>query len=110
MAAIELTINGKARSVDADPNTPLLWVLRDSLHLTAQVDGRLEERWDADRSALRLCCGSVARRRGGLWLRLPAAWRLADPARGLEPWSGGVRIPIESPSPWSLALAFCPAE
>ncbi len=34
MAAIELTINGKARSVDADPNTPLLWVLRDSLHLT----------------------------------------------------------------------------
>jgi len=82
----------------------------DSLHLTAQVDGRLEERWDADRSALRLCCGSVARRRGGLWLRLPAAWRLADPARGLEPWSGGVRIPIESPSPWSLALAFCPAE
>lgn len=29
----ELTVNGKARSVDADADTPLLWVLRDDLNL-----------------------------------------------------------------------------
>jgi isoquinoline 1-oxidoreductase alpha subunit len=30
---LELTINGQARRVDADPDTPLLWVLRDHLDL-----------------------------------------------------------------------------
>ena len=29
-----LTINGSARHVDVDPDTPLLWVLRDTLGLT----------------------------------------------------------------------------
>jgi isoquinoline 1-oxidoreductase alpha subunit len=29
----ELTVNGKARSVDADADTPLLWVLREDLNL-----------------------------------------------------------------------------
>ena len=29
-----LTINGSARQVDVDPDTPLLWVLRDTLGLT----------------------------------------------------------------------------
>jgi isoquinoline 1-oxidoreductase alpha subunit len=29
-----LTINGRAQRVDVDPNTPLLWVLRDTLGLT----------------------------------------------------------------------------
>jgi aerobic-type carbon monoxide dehydrogenase small subunit (CoxS/CutS family) len=28
---ISLTVNGKARQVDVDPNTPILWVLRDTL-------------------------------------------------------------------------------
>ena len=28
---ISLNVNGKAHSVDADPSTPLLWVIRDSL-------------------------------------------------------------------------------
>lgn len=36
---ITLTINGKAAEVDADPNTPLLWVLRDHLHLTGTKYG-----------------------------------------------------------------------
>ena len=36
---INLTINGKAAEVDADPNTPLLWVLRDHLHLTGTKYG-----------------------------------------------------------------------
>ena len=30
-----LTVNGKKRQVDADPDTPLLWVLRDSLGITS---------------------------------------------------------------------------
>ncbi len=34
-----LNINGKPVKVDADPNTPLLWVLRDHLHLTGTKYG-----------------------------------------------------------------------
>jgi len=52
---IELTVNGRARSVDTEPDTPLLWVLREELGLpgtkfgcgralcgacTVHVDGR----------------------------------------------------------------------
>jgi isoquinoline 1-oxidoreductase alpha subunit len=37
MASIE--INGKAREVNADPNTPLLWVIRDSLGMTGTKFG-----------------------------------------------------------------------
>ncbi len=33
MASYTLNINGKTQSVDADPNMPLLWVLRDKLGL-----------------------------------------------------------------------------
>ncbi|GBG15760.1 isoquinoline 1-oxidoreductase subunit alpha [Novimethylophilus kurashikiensis] len=36
---ISLTINGKSTKVDADPNTPLLWVLRDHLQLTGTKFG-----------------------------------------------------------------------
>jgi isoquinoline 1-oxidoreductase subunit alpha len=36
---IRLTINGETRRVDADPSTPLLWVLRDSLGLTGTKFG-----------------------------------------------------------------------
>jgi aerobic-type carbon monoxide dehydrogenase small subunit (CoxS/CutS family) len=32
--AFTLTVNGKTHSVDADPETPLLWVLREKLRLT----------------------------------------------------------------------------
>ena len=34
MAAFTLNVNGKSVTVDVDPGTPLLWVLRDSLGLT----------------------------------------------------------------------------
>ncbi len=37
--AIELTINGKAARVDVAPDTPLLWVLRDTLELTGTKYG-----------------------------------------------------------------------
>jgi len=36
---IALSINGKNVNVDADPDTPLLWVLRDKLHLTGTKFG-----------------------------------------------------------------------
>jgi len=36
---IELTINGETRSVDAEPRTPLLWVIRDGLGLTGTKFG-----------------------------------------------------------------------
>ena len=36
---IELNINGTARSVDADPSTPLLWALRDTLKMTGTKFG-----------------------------------------------------------------------
>ncbi len=34
-----LTINGKTRQVNADPSTPLLWVIRDSLGMTGTKFG-----------------------------------------------------------------------
>ena len=36
---ITLTVNGKVRSVDTEPDTPLLWVLRDELDLTGTKFG-----------------------------------------------------------------------
>lgn len=39
MATINLTVNGKARSVEADADTPLLWVLRDQLQLVGTKYG-----------------------------------------------------------------------
>jgi len=37
--AIKITINGKTREVDVDPDTPLLWALRDTLGLTGTKFG-----------------------------------------------------------------------
>jgi len=37
--AIELTVNGERRTVDVDPATPLLWVLRETLALTGTKYG-----------------------------------------------------------------------
>src|SRR6478736_6200182 len=37
--AFDLTINGSVHSVDADPQTPLLWVIRDHLGLTGTKFG-----------------------------------------------------------------------
>ena len=35
----KLNINGKTRSVEAEPGTPLLWVIRDELNLTGTKFG-----------------------------------------------------------------------
>jgi len=39
MPPFTLTINGRKRRVDADPEMPLLWVLRDLLHMTGTKYG-----------------------------------------------------------------------
>ncbi|MCX2740119.1 (2Fe-2S)-binding protein [Pontibacter anaerobius] len=39
MAKINLEINGEKRVVDVDPNTPVLWVLRDHLNLVGTKYG-----------------------------------------------------------------------
>ena len=39
MAGIEFTVNGERRRFDGNPNTPLLWVLRDHLGLTGTKFG-----------------------------------------------------------------------
>ena len=38
-AVISLSVNGQARQVDVEPDTPLLWVLRDHLDLTGTKYG-----------------------------------------------------------------------
>jgi aerobic-type carbon monoxide dehydrogenase small subunit (CoxS/CutS family) len=37
--AVSFEVNGQKRSVDVDPQTPLLWVLRDNLNLTGTKYG-----------------------------------------------------------------------
>ena len=37
--AVTLTLNGETRTVDAEPGTPLLWVLRDDIKLTGTKFG-----------------------------------------------------------------------
>jgi isoquinoline 1-oxidoreductase alpha subunit len=39
MTTVDFKVNGAAHSVDADPSTPLLWVLRDHLGLTGTKYG-----------------------------------------------------------------------
>ncbi len=39
MATYQLNVNGENREVEAVPNTPLLWVLRDNLNLTGTKYG-----------------------------------------------------------------------
>lgn len=39
MAAITFTLNGQSRTVEAEPQMPLLWVLRDILNLTGTKYG-----------------------------------------------------------------------
>ena len=39
MAKINLNVNGSTRQVDVDPNTPVLWVLRDHLDLVGTKYG-----------------------------------------------------------------------
>ena len=60
-----LTVNGRAQTVDAEPETPLLWVLRDTLNLTGTKYGCGEGVCGActvheDGRALRACLLTIA--------------------------------------------------
>src|SRR5688500_14867314 len=39
MRALSLTVNGRARTLEIDPDTPLLWAIRDTLGLTGTKFG-----------------------------------------------------------------------
>jgi isoquinoline 1-oxidoreductase alpha subunit len=66
---IKLTVNGAARTVDVDPQMPLLWVLRDVLGLTGTKFGCGEAHCGAcvvhiDGDAVRACVTPVRRAEG----------------------------------------------
>jgi isoquinoline 1-oxidoreductase subunit alpha len=71
VAKLTLTVNGRARTVNVDPDTPLLWVLRDELSLTGTKYGCGEGQCGActvhvDGAAIRSCVtpvSSVARQK-----------------------------------------------
>jgi aerobic-type carbon monoxide dehydrogenase small subunit (CoxS/CutS family) len=66
---IQLKVNGKTRSVDVSPDTPLLWVLRETLGLTGTKFGCGMALCGActvhlDGEAIRSCVTPVARAEG----------------------------------------------
>ena len=66
---INLKVNGKDYNVDADPSTPILWVLRDSLELTGTKFGCGMAQCGActvhlNGDAIRSCITPVARAAG----------------------------------------------
>ncbi|MBI5442824.1 MAG: (2Fe-2S)-binding protein [Deltaproteobacteria bacterium] len=66
---VALTVNGTAHSVDVDPDTPLLWVLRDTLGLTGTKYGCGESQCGActvhlDGEAIRSCVTPVSEAAG----------------------------------------------
>jgi isoquinoline 1-oxidoreductase subunit alpha len=90
--AINLVVNGKAVTVEAEADTPLLWVIRDELHLTGAKYGCGVAQCGActvhiDGQAVRSCVTPAAAVQGkkittieGLGGEHPvqAAWREAD--------------------------------
>ena len=65
MAKLSLNVNGQSRDVDVDPDTPLLWVLRDSIGLTGTKYGCGVAQCGActvhlDGTAVRSCATPVA--------------------------------------------------
>jgi len=69
MSTITLTVNGKERAIDADPATPLLWVLRETLGLTGTKYGCGIAQCGActvilDGDAVRSCVTPIARAAG----------------------------------------------
>jgi len=66
---ITFNLNGKTTKVDVDPSTPLLWVLRDHLHLTGTKYGCGISQCGActvhlDGKAIRSCVTPVSTARG----------------------------------------------
>jgi isoquinoline 1-oxidoreductase alpha subunit len=69
MASTQLVVNGQRRTTDTDPSTPLLWVLREELGLTAAKYGCGIAQCGActvhlDGEAVRACVTPLARAAG----------------------------------------------
>src|SRR5262249_34882018 len=77
---MELRVNGQQRQVDADPETPLLWVLRDELGLTGTKYGCGLEQCGA---CAVLCDGGA-----GVWCRPPAETFVGCELRTIEGIAG----------------------
>jgi isoquinoline 1-oxidoreductase alpha subunit len=65
MSTYTLTVNGQLHTVHAEPDTPLLWIIRDALHLTGTKYGCGEGVCGActvheDGAAIRSCLLTVA--------------------------------------------------
>ena len=78
--ALSLTINGKPVSVDAEENTPLLWVLRDTVGLTGTKFGCGMQLCGActvhlDGKPVRSCGTPVS---AAVGKKVQAAWRELD--------------------------------
>ena len=86
-----LNVNGKSINVEVEPDTPLLWVLREQLGLTGTKYGCGVAQCGActvhiDGTPMRSCVrpvGTVARDREDRHHRRPRAERLAPGAEGL---------------------------
>ena len=86
---ITLTINGKTQQVDVDPNTPLLWVIREQVGLTGTKYGCGVAQCGActvhiDGAAVRSCSMPVERGRRQARSPPSKASRGRDPAQGAE--------------------------
>jgi aerobic-type carbon monoxide dehydrogenase small subunit (CoxS/CutS family) len=77
MPSFTLTVNGRARTVSADADTPLLWILRDNLGLTGTKYGCGEGVCGActvheDGAPLRSCLLTVAEAAGRTFVTIEA--------------------------------------
>jgi len=86
MARISLKVNGKSRAVEVDPNTPLLYVLRDDLGLNGPKFGCGLSQCGActvimEGSAVRSCSIAVADVRGRAVTTLEGLGNVAHPHR-----------------------------
>jgi aerobic-type carbon monoxide dehydrogenase small subunit (CoxS/CutS family) len=50
MATYTLTVNGQRRTVEADPDMPLLWVVRDLLRLSPDGRHPVQQAWLAEQA------------------------------------------------------------
>jgi isoquinoline 1-oxidoreductase alpha subunit len=75
MSSYRITVNGRVRTVEVEPDTPLLWVLRDQLGITGTKFGCGEGVCGActihqDGAAVRSCLLTIADAAGGRFVTI----------------------------------------